>query len=337
MIAQPIVEPTLEWASLTMDDLVDIAELCEACDYIDDPAQRITFEEIAAQLSAPGADLARHGVVGRDRVGTALAVGWLHGRGFSEGRPRMWLEWRVHPAMRHRQIGGAVVAWLRDRGRQWYDEVAPDRPRPPLWMGCYADQKLGLRRHQLERNDFVGEHIYRDMHVHFGDHDFADTPPTPPAGTRLVPFAPEWSPAVWQAHNQVFESSQKVALVEWEHSLVVATARPQWSWVALTAPDTTDEPPTVLGYAMSSAYEADWEPMGSSEGWIDRLGVLEQARGRGIGQALVLACLSSYQRAGLEGAGVGVDSDNPAGAERLFERLGFVQADAVVLYGQRFA
>lgn len=327
----PMVEATLSWSPLTTDDLVDVAHLCEATDYFDDPAQRTSVDEVAAQLEAPGSDPSRNGVVGRDRAGAVLAAGWLYPRGLEEDSPRLWLEWRIHPAARHRQIGRHLVCWLRDRGREWYDEVRPIHPRPCLWMGCYVDHRLHNRRSQMRAGGFVEERWYRDMHVQFTDEtDFTSRQVELPDDVVLVPYQDALSEAVRQAHNEVFASSQAVSRSEWEHSLTAATARPQWSWVALRGGE-------VAGYAMSSAYEADWQPLGWSEGWTDRIGVRDDHRGLGIGEALVVACLASYQRAGLGGAGLGVDSDNPTGAERLFDRLGYVETDAVVLFGQTFA
>lgn len=326
-----MVEATLSWSPLTADDLIQVAHLCEATDYFDDPAQRMGIDEVAAQLEAPGADPTHNGVVGRDRAGAVLAAGWLHPRGLDEDSPRLWMEWRVHPAARHRQIGKHLVSWLRDRGLEWYDEVRPHHPRPRVWMGCYVDHRLHLRRSQMVSGGFVEQRWHRDMHVQFADDsDVTSHQVDLPDDVVLVPFDDELSERVRHAHNEVFAASQAVSQAEWEHSLTVSTARPQWSWVALRDGE-------VVGYAMSSAYEADWQPLGWSEGWTDRIGVRADHRELGIGEALVIACLASYRRAGLAGAGCGVDSDNPNGAERLFHRLGYVETDAVVLFGQSFA
>jgi mycothiol synthase len=56
-------------------------------------------------------------------------------------------------------------------------------------------------------------------------------------------------------------------------------------------------------------------------GWIDQVGVVPAARGRGLGAALVLAALSRMRAAGETEAWLNVNVDNPA--RRLYERLGF--------------
>lgn len=56
-------------------------------------------------------------------------------------------------------------------------------------------------------------------------------------------------------------------------------------------------------------------------GWIDQVGVAPQARGRGLGAALVRECLTRMKAAGAVEAWLNVNVDNPA--RSLYLRLGF--------------
>jgi ribosomal protein S18 acetylase RimI-like enzyme len=74
---------------------------------------------------------------------------------------------------------------------------------------------------------------------------------------------------------------------------------------------------------VSARYEADDELLGRRDAWIDILSTLRAWRGRGVGSALIIEALHAYRDADLTHASIGVDSDNPSGAARLYRALGF--------------
>lgn len=57
-------------------------------------------------------------------------------------------------------------------------------------------------------------------------------------------------------------------------------------------------------------------------GWVAQLGVVPEARGRGLGAALLTHALATFAERGLPRAGLGVDTENTTGAVRLYERAG---------------
>jgi ribosomal protein S18 acetylase RimI-like enzyme len=61
-----------------------------------------------------------------------------------------------------------------------------------------------------------------------------------------------------------------------------------------------------------------------SSGWLKDVAVRSSERGRGLGEALVRQGLAEFARRGVARVGLKVDADNPTGAIRLYERLGFV-------------
>ena len=66
-------------------------------------------------------------------------------------------------------------------------------------------------------------------------------------------------------------------------------------------------------------------------GWIRNLGVLSQARGRGVGRFLLEHALAAYAADERRWAGLGVDTENVSGALRLYESVGmrpWTQVDA---------
>ena len=57
-------------------------------------------------------------------------------------------------------------------------------------------------------------------------------------------------------------------------------------------------------------------------GWITTVGVLRRWRGQGIALALLRHAFDEFYRRGMRRAGLGVDSQNPTGATRVYERAG---------------
>ena len=98
---EAVVEGSLDWSFLTRDDLPEVAELCAAIEYIDDPAQHRSLDQMQREFDQPLAHSTYHAVVGRDRGGTIVAYAWNHITPSDETNPHVWMEIGVHPAWRH--------------------------------------------------------------------------------------------------------------------------------------------------------------------------------------------------------------------------------------------
>ena len=90
----------------------------------------------------------------------------------------------------------------------------------------------------------------------------------------------------------------------------------------------------MVGYAVNS--EIRDPQTGWTEGWTERFGVLPPYRSQGVGKALLAASMRTFADRGCTLAGIGVDTDRPDAAENLFEGMGYVLDDRMVLYGGVF-
>ncbi len=80
----------------------------------------------------------------------------------------------------------------------------------------------------------------------------------------------------------------------------------------------------TVGYLLAHRYPQDDEVLGRSEVWISTLGVVPEWRGRGVASALLARTLRlAAGESELTHAALGVDSQSPTEANRLYERLGF--------------
>ena len=90
-------------------------------------------------------------------------------------------------------------------------------------------------------------------------------------------------------------------------------------WVA------TDPDRRVLGSVTWCPAGSTWREIAhDDEGEFRMLAVAHDARGRGVGEALVRACLEAARKAGLAGVAIST-MDGMTDAHRLYERLGFTR------------
>lgn len=80
---------------------------------------------------------------------------------------------------------------------------------------------------------------------------------------------------------------------------------------------------SLVGFALNNYYPSDDEVVGARQAWVGTLGTLREWRGKGVGTALIAHSLAAFAADGIEVAAIGVDSDNPSGARRLYSALGF--------------
>jgi len=71
-----------------------------------------------------------------------------------------------------------------------------------------------------------------------------------------------------------------------------------------------------------------------AEGWVKDVGVRPPWRGRGLGEALLREAFGEFHRRGLATVGLKVDSDNPTGAVRLYERVGMLPDRTYVMFSR---
>lgn len=323
--------PTVQWSPLTREDLPALSGLLTAIEHYDEPAERHSIDELQEAWSEPGSDPEQNAKLGRDSGGTVIGYGWVHPFDTDVDPRRVFLDGGVHPGWRRRGIGHQILDWQIDRARDW----DADTRRPEhgaLQLVLMVEEKLTGRARLAGDREFRPVRWLADMSLRFADLG-GGLPAVPTVrGIRLEPFTAARSEQVRRAHNEAFADhwgSQPVPADRWQQRLEAAATRTEWSWVAVD--DGSEE---VAGYAMNAAYPQDWEYQGFREGWTDRLGVRPDWRRRGIAEALLVSSMQSFAAADLDGAGLGVDTDQPDGAYGLYTRLGYSRGETQVMYAR---
>jgi ribosomal protein S18 acetylase RimI-like enzyme len=137
-------------------------------------------------------------------------------------------------------------------------------------------------------------------------------PPTPawPEGIGVRSFRPDDGPAVH-------------ALLEHAYRGGGGSVDPFETWLPEMTSDTEFDP-QLWFLAEAEGGSLAGAALCWTSAFLKDLVVHESWRGRRLGAALVHHVLGEFRRRGARAVELKVESDNPSGAQRLYERLGFV-------------
>jgi ribosomal protein S18 acetylase RimI-like enzyme len=312
------MEPTLR--SATPADIGAIHELhhrIQAHDRIPTPMSRAEFDD---WLEEPHFDLAADTrVVEIDGRMTAWGRVWHHPSGVRE--ERAYVIGGVAPEQRGRGIGSALIRWEMERATIKLRSCGDDLPKH---IRTYAyDFESATRalyaRHGLEIVRYADE-LLRELG--------APAEQVAVEGITIVPWDAARSDEARRAQNEAFADhwgSTPHDGPSWEHLIHSHGTRLDLSFMAL-------EGDHLIGLTRNGVFPDEEAVSGRRDGWILQVSVLRSHRRRGIASALIAASLDRFRAAGLTHSVLGVDSENPTGAYRIYERLGYRPIHRMVVY-----
>ena len=241
-------------------------------------------------------------VVSEDDRVVAAATLFPHG-----AVPSVWAD--VHPDFVGRGLGSALLDLTENRARE--------RGATAIRNDVFADDVLARRL--LEARAYHEIRRFFEMRIEFGD----QPPPSPewPAGLRVEQFRTEDAEAFHGALTEAFE----------EEFSFVAMPFEEWRRVRIEADDFDARVWSVVRDGDDIAAVARCDPHRYGGGWVGAIGVRKPWRRRGVGLALLLHTFGVFHARGARSVGLGVDTQNPTGATRLYERAGMaVQLESIV-------
>jgi mycothiol synthase len=309
------------WRSLTRADAGAMSRLHNACNEID-RTHLVTSGEMAEEFDRFGEHAGTDSIGAFTRTGEMLALGWAQvpKTGRTEQRAFVWL--LVHPSVRGR-LEDDLVPWIESAGIDRLRSIGGDLPGSLYRYDIYewmTDQQDLFERHGYERARYFTENL-RDLSLPIEDIPLAD-------GCIARPWSEDTVADSLEVHNAAFEDhwgSQPFALDYWQSFHSGESFLPQMSWIVY-------DHETPVAYMSCSKYPHDWEDRGRTEAWIEGIGTVRIHRRRGIASALITIALRAFREDGMEYACLGVDSENPTGANRIYERLGFVPEKRMIAY-----
>jgi len=227
---------------------------------------------------------------------------------------RLFVFGLVAPEHRRKGVGTALMTWAIARGEE---QLRSTGRALPLYLRVDAFDHVESA-HRLFASLGMDVVRYHDELIR----PLADLPPTPadPVGVRIIPWPDDRGEEIRLVKNEAFADhwgSTPTSAHHWDQMTHGPGARLDLSFVAV------DGEGRVVAHCLNKRWPADDEITGRRDGWIDSLGTLRHHRGTGVASALIAHSLHAFAAAGLDHAMIGVDSENPTGAARLYRSLGF--------------
>jgi mycothiol synthase len=232
---------------------------------------------------------------------------------------------------------GVVVVVDRGRVREAWVTVHPDFTGQGLATALLTSTeqharaagmsklKLGAFSENDRARRLFERHGYREARHYYGMRIDFERPPSPPRwppGIEVSTFRPEDARAFHHALGESFEDEWGFHQPPFE----------EWKLERLDAPGTDTSLWFVARDGEEIAAVARCDPKREGGGWVGALGVRKPWRKRGIGLALLQHAFVEFHRRGESHVGLGVDTENPSGATRLYERAGMRVINEDVVY-----
>lgn len=315
---------------LVMSDASQIAEINREMESAEPADAHWSVGEVAEEMQSPTADLPRAsiGLFDGDRMVAYSMVAVVQ----DEATFKPHIDGGVRTAWTRRGLGTRVLQTAEEQAADWKQRDAPELAGElTLWLEESRISTVALAQAQGYETWRYFFRMRRDLSTPV---DIPDTA----AGFTVRPFGPQDAEPARIARNLSFADhwgSVVSSPERWQAHMVGSQAfRPDICFVALF--DDGPHVGEVAAFVLCEEFVGETEARGFRTAYVALVGTVREARGHGLASVLLARQLQAAQRAGYAHAELGVDSDSPTGAGRIYERAGFLELQRVRVVGKHF-
>jgi mycothiol synthase len=299
-----------------------IADLMNASSAADGVEDFVTVDWVKNYLSQATDFDPRRDVLLAEVKGVPIALVRVRTRLLDDGTLVLIDRGSVLPAWRRQGLGRALQHWAEGRLR----DIAAMQPNTGerTFRSFAAAQETGLIA-LLEREGYAAVRYSFEMARPLNE-SIPDLPL--PGGVEVWPVKPE-------QYRQVFTAMDEAFRDHWGHSAATEDDYQRWVnspsfqphlWQVAWAGD------EVAGMVLNFIDREYNENFKRLRGWTEDICVRRPWRKQGLARALIVRSMRLLQEQGMTEAGLGVDADNPNGALRLYESLGYRETMRFMTY-----
>jgi ribosomal protein S18 acetylase RimI-like enzyme len=257
--------------------------------------------------------------VGKDRTiaevnGAIVAVGRVETSQNISGERIYFCSGNVRPGWRRRGIGRALLM----HGERRLCQIAAGHPKdgPKFFQSYPVGSTQAGYIALLEKNGYRVIRYSFDMVLP----SFDKIPDAPlPGGLQIRPVRDQNLREIWDAKEEAFQDL-------WGFIPMGEKAYASWCEDPFWRKDITSiawSGSEVVGMVLGLANEDENRKHNRRRIYTESICVRRPWRKRGVARALIADCLRLARAAGFTEAGLGVDAENPSGALRLYESIGY--------------
>lgn len=251
-----------------------------------------------------------------DGVPGIIAKGNTDWMNNDEGEWIAWLSGLVHPDWRGKGLGSAMLHWLESRGRELLASHAPENAS--CLLQAQTEDHVPEKGALLKHAGYIATR-FSCMMLRPLDEPIPNLPL--PEGLEVRPTDKEGLRPIFTAFNEAFRDHwghrewTENDFQGWYDEPDLDTSLYQVAWDIESA--------QIAGGVLTHISKKENEALGLKRGWTDPIGVRRPWRKRGVAKALIARSLHLLKAQGMTEAALGVDTQNPNGAYKLYESMGF--------------
>ena len=307
------------WRSVQANDVPAIYQLLVANAPTDKPDAPPSTDRLHHSLKMLGEHLERDTLAAIALDGTLTSFGFMLFPP-DEDEHLALFDGNVHIAHRGRGIGAHILGWLETRARQEFQSLRDSAPQI-FRTSCAA--------HQTDRIALFEQCGLKPMRYSYTMRRDWTKPilaQALPADVRLERWSPALDLPLMRAFNAAFSEHWGLPQMNEELWRQLFTGGPHFrgdlSMIAMAGD-------AIVGFCVS------WVNVDIQEGYIQAIGVTPAWRGRGLASALMARALTSFRDEKLTRAALDVDTQNPTGALRFYEKHGFETIKQAITFGKQ--